>query len=167
MSGETGVSEVPRKRRWRTVAAAGCGCLSVAALAVAILISLNWSRLAELYHSASATMAELQGVHAVLQKEYATSQISVMAKRHSGVKGSILSIRFVNAPFAKDLTQEAAREKAREVAFLARSALASPDSYDNYEVIFTRQTGAGVTISNSRSFLIRRDELPSPNQTSK
>lgn len=136
------------------------GLLVVLTTAIGVLVALNWPKVSAVYRGAIGTLAELRTVQTALQKRYDTPQVFVMAKRQSGVQGSILSIRLVNPPFLKGLGEDDLEDKALEIAAAARNTLRHRDGYENYEVVLTRQAGLGVTVSTNRRFTFSIHQLP-------
>ena len=132
----------------------------------AVVVALNWSRLKELSHQAASTFTELIHVQTALERRYG-GIVSVMAKRQTGVDGTILSVTLVNPIFLEQLDIEgpAGKAKAMEAAIAARDALRDPAGYGNYEIVLVRERGTGITISHSSAYRFGVTELPRANRT--
>jgi hypothetical protein len=115
-----------------------------------------------LYHQVVRTFADLRSVQTALQAKYHTGAVSVQVKRIGRISGPILSVNFINTPILNDPANAklSPRAKALEVATAARDALSPEREYDHYEIAFTHQRGAGITISTSQIFLFRTGEVP-------
>lgn len=149
------------KRGWRKPVFIGCGLALVPALAVAVLLVLHWSTLARVYHRAADALAELNAVRGAVEGRYGGA-VNIVAKHQGGVPGAMLSITLVNPSFLDGLdTQGAAgRDKALEIAAVARDALRDPRGYPRYEVVLARQRGVGVTVGSNWIFRFEASELP-------
>jgi len=145
----TPVSNQPRRNSWRGPLIIGCGIPLVGALIVMVLVALNWSRVSGVVKSATGAFKELMAVQAAVQKTSGALQVRVMMKQHSGVSGTILSVQLVNPPLSAELSEQELRAKALEVAKTAHDALTHREGYNKYEIVFVRQSGAGVTVSSS------------------
>ena len=156
------MTETQAPSSWKKAIAIGCAAILALCVTLVIVVAFNWKSVTGLYHRATATLGELMTVRAVLQQKYQTAAINVSVNRQSGVDGATLSVTFTNPPFlpSGDFETPEARQKALEIATTARDALPAASRYGQYVVVFTRQTGVGVTFSMARSFPFSADDLP-------
>lgn len=150
---------------WLTL---GCGGL----LAIAAIAGLGlWhyrASLAEGWRRMTATLEELAPVQRKLQQRYPKAQVWVGVARRTGLSGTALLVRIVNAPSMLDGTDDAILDRAREVVAIARAALHDPKGYAVFEVELVSSKGIGITITQTRRFSFREQDLttPSPDTTS-
>jgi hypothetical protein len=123
----------------------------LAVFAGAGFLAWNWQSVAGVYHRARTTIADLTKVQIALQDKYGGT-VNVASNRRSGVDGAILGITLTNPSFIDKLNPdgEDARQKALEVAAVARAALSPGEAYDHYEIVFSRVRDASSTTSTYR-----------------
>jgi len=150
-----------RSSRWRTVLGIGCATVLLLAIAAAVVVQQNWPRLTALYHGASAATTAMYRLITTLQAKYGGA-VAVNIKQLSGVEGSILSIGLTNSPFLEQFDPDtpAGKAKALEIAATARDALPPEFEYQHYEVLLSRASGAGVTVSKAWVFRFEPSDLP-------
>jgi hypothetical protein len=154
------VSESRRTSPWLRVFGIGCGALILAVLVGAGLLVWNWQSVAGVYRQATTTFADLMHVQTVLQDRYGGS-VNVASNRRSGVEGAILGITLTNPSFIDKLDPDGAdaRQKALEVAAVARASLSRGETYDHYEIVFSRVRDSSTTTSTYR---VESGDLPPP-----
>jgi hypothetical protein len=129
----------------------GCGAVVLAILVGAGLLAWKWQSVAGVYRQATTTFSDLMHVQTVLQDRYGGS-VNVASNRRSGVEGAILGITLTNPSFIDKLNPDGAdaRQKALEVAAVARTALSPGETYDHYEIVFSRVRDSNTTTSTYR-----------------
>lgn len=149
-----------KSRVWPWV---GCGCGAVAlfVLVIAVAVALNWSRVTRVYQQAKTGISSLMRVSNTLHDKYG-GRVNMMVTSRTGVDGTILRITLTNPEFLAqgDPSSEAAKQKALEVAMTARDALDPQSRYPHYEVVFERQSGSGISVSQTWSFSFNAADLP-------
>lgn len=155
--------EPPRRTSaWLKIVGIGCGGVLVIALVAAGLVANNWSKLTGYYQQAKSTFSDMMAVQAALQKKYG-AEVRITAKHQGGVQGSILNVTLVNAPLVSRVNVDSAegRRAALEVAATARDTLPPGGGYDNYEVVFLKESGGiGVGVSGGWTFRFTAADLP-------
>jgi hypothetical protein len=155
------VTESTESRRtspWLKIFGIGCGTVILAMFVGAGLLVWNWQSVSGVYHRARTTIEDLTQVQIALQDKYGGS-VNVTANRRTGVEGSILGITLTNPSFMDTFNPDGAvgRQKALEVAAVARAALSPGETYDHYEIVFSRVRDASSTTSTYR---VEAGDLP-------
>ena len=152
------MTESRRTSPWLKIFGIGCGAVMLAIVVGAGLLLWNWQSVTGMYHRARTTITDLTQVQTALQDKYGGS-VNVTANRRSGVEGSILGITLTNPSFIDKLNPDGAdaRRKALEVAAVARASLSPGETYDHYEIVFSRVRDSSSTTSTYR---IEPGDLP-------
>jgi hypothetical protein len=145
---------------WKWV---GCGCGAVALfiLVIAAAVALNWPRVTRVYQQAKTGISSLMRVSNTLHDKYG-GRVGMTVTSRTGVDGTILRITLTNPEFLAqgDPSSEVAKQKALEVATTARDALDPQSRYPHYEIVFERQSGSGISVSQTWSFSFNAADLP-------
>ena len=151
-------AESRRTSPWLKIFGIGCGAVILAVFVGAGLLVWNWQSVAGVYHQATTTFTDVTHVQTALQEKYGGS-VNVALNRRSGVDGWILGITLTNPSFIDKIDPDGpdARQKALEVAAVARAALSPGEKYDHYEIVFSRVRDASSTTSTYR---VEPGELP-------
>jgi len=154
---------------WLKILGIGCGGVLLLLLIAAGFVATNWSKLTGYYQQAKSAFSDMMALQSALQTKYG-GEVHISAKHVSGVEGSILGVTLVNPKVMDRMNIDSpdGRQAALDVATAARDALPPDRGYDNYEVVFQRESGvAGASMSGSWSFRFTAAELPPAKPTSR
>ena len=142
----------------RTALGIGCGVVLLLIVLAGVAVAVNWDKMKSIAQSATATLQDVQAANAAVRAEFDTQAVAAHIQHQAGE--SRFNIVLINPPFLESTDQDQLEAKAKEVATVARNAMADPGAYPKFQVTFIeRSTGKGA-VTIQRTFEFTASELP-------
>ena len=133
-------------------------------IAIGVVVAMNWKDVSEGFGKATSMVSGLMKVQQAVQQHVGAGDARVHLNTDLGDDSSTLRIELGSPGFLGDLDEASpeAREKALELAVVARDALPPEITPARYQIVYTRRVKIGLTISQSQTFSFAAAELPAP-----
>ncbi len=153
-----------KKSGWKTCLTIGCSALLLIGIAIGVVVAMNWKDVSEGFGKATSMVSGLMKVQQAVQQHVGAGDARVHLNSVSGVEGTTLRIELGSPGFLGDLDEASpeAREKARELAVVARDALPPEITPTRYQIVYTRRVKVGLTVTQSQTYVFDTAELPAP-----
>jgi hypothetical protein len=134
------------------------GCVATGFI---IIVATNWSRISVAVREAADVLADIQRVRVAVANKYKSADVYVGARKADNEPSAILTIRIVNASELDALSENAARQEARDVAMLGLRILKNRDAYGQVDVALGGEQRFGIaTRTTARRFAFRVRGVP-------
>lgn len=153
-----------RKPVWKTCLLAGCGVALLLAIVAGVVVAMNWGSISKYASETSEAFQGLMAVRTEVQRHTGTAEVGVVVESTTGVEGRTLKIEVGDLGFLGGLepSSAGARQKALEIAAVARDAAPAGTEFERYKIVFTSRVSVGVTLTKSQTWVFEASELPPP-----